>query len=313
MRILVTGGAGFIGSHVVDACIETGHSVVVIDDLSSGNVENINSRATFYQLDIGSPEVARVFEVHRPEMVNHHAAQMDVRSSTKDPGRDATINVLGTLNILEQCKRYGVRGCIFASTGGAIYGDHVTLPTPEECRPQPLSPYGVGKLAGEHYLRFYEQSYQIRGLVLRYSNVYGPRQNPHGEAGVVAIFCQAILEGSPLVVNGNGEQTRDYVYVKDVVIANLLALDHLFASPLPFESRIFNIGTGIQTSVNALVEKLSRVSGRSLAHCHGPARAGEQCRSALDCKRAREGLGWMPKVTVDEGLSQTLSWCKERI
>lgn len=313
MRIVVTGGAGFIASHLVDACIEAGHSVVVIDDLSSGRVENLNPRAAFYQLDIRSPEVAQVFEIHQPDVVSHHAAQMDVRRSVKDPRHDADVNILGTLNILEQARRYGVGGCIFASTGGAVYGEHDGLPTPEECRSRPVSPYGVGKLAAEHYLRFYEETFGIRGLALRYANVYGPRQSPHGEAGVVAIFCQAILEGRPLVVNGDGEQTRDYIHIKDIVAANLLALDHLFTSPLRFENRIFNIGSGVETSVNLLVEKLANASGRRPEHRHGPPRAGEQRRSALDFKRARDVLGWKPEVPLDEGLSWTFSWFEERL
>lgn len=312
MQILVTGGAGFIGSHIVDAYIEAGHRVVVIDDLSSGKAENLDPNAAFYQLDIRSPGVARIFEIHRPEVVSHHAAQMDVRYSVKDPGHDAQINILGTLNILEQCRRYEVRGCILASSGGAIYGEHDYLPTPEECAHQPLSPYGVGKLAAEHYLRLYEETFQIKGLVLRYANVYGPRQNPHGEAGVVAIFCQAMLQGKPLVVNGDGEQTRDYVYIKDVVKANLLALDHLLTSALRFQIRILNIGTGIETSVNSILEKLSKASGRRATHRNAPCRPEEQRRSALDSKRAQELLGWSPEVPLDEGLSRTFSWYEKR-
>ncbi|HQU74710.1 MAG TPA: NAD-dependent epimerase/dehydratase family protein, partial [Calditrichia bacterium] len=238
MKILITGGAGFIASNVADRYIELGHEVVIVDNLVTGQRENIPEKATFYEMDICDPELAAVFEKEKPEVVNHHAAQLDVRKSVADPIYDANINVLGSLNILQNCAKFGTRKFIFASTGGAIYGEQDYFPADEHHPNQPLSPYGITKLATEKYLYFFNDSYGLTYTILRYANVYGPRQNPHGEAGVVAIFARRMLKGEQPMINGSGEQTRDYVFVGDVVKANELALTG-------GDNTIFNIGTGI--------------------------------------------------------------------
>src|SRR5574337_541060 len=237
MKVLVTGGAGFIGSHVVDRLLAVGHAVAVVDDLSTGRKEFVNPGATLHVADVRSPELAKVFESERPEAVIHLAAQMDVRRSVEDPALDAAINVGGTLNLLFGCRHRKVARVVYASTGGAVYGDTATLPTPEDHPTRPASPYGISKLVGEHYLRCWEALYGVRGIALRYANVYGPRQNPLGEAGVVAIFAHRLLAGEPITINGDGEQTRDYVYVEDVVEAALRALER------PDASGAVNIGT----------------------------------------------------------------------
>lgn len=301
MNILVTGGAGFIGSHVVDAYIEAGHAVTVIDDLSSGSTANLNPAATFIRMDIRDAALAGVFAKGRFEIVNHHAAQMDVRRSVADPSFDASVNVLGSLNIFEQARLHGVRRIIFASTGGAIYGEQEEFPATEDHPTRPLSPYGITKLACEKYLFYYQAVHGIEHVVLRYANVYGPRQNPHGEAGVVAIFCNKMLSGSEPVINGDGGQTRDYTFVKDVVQANLLAVDHR-------GSGVFNVGTGVETDVNALFRILKTALGSSCAERHGPAKEGEQRRSVISHARIERMLGWRPTVPVEEGLRQTAGY-----
>lgn len=306
MNILVTGGAGFIGSHVVDAYIEAGHAVTVIDDLSSGFRENLNSAATFVQMDIRDTAVAEVFAKGRFDVVNHHAAQMDVRRSVADPSFDASVNVLGSLNIFEQARSHGVRRIILASTGGAIYGEQEEFPAGEDHPTRPLSPYGITKLACERYLYYYQAVHGIGYVVLRYANVYGPRQNPHGEAGVVAIFCKKILSGSDPVINGDGGQTRDYTFVKDVVQANLLALNHR-------ASDVFNVGTGVETDVNTLFRTLRTVLGSSCAERHGPAKEGEQRRSVISYERIRQALGWKPTVPVEEGLRKTAAFFRDHV
>lgn len=309
MRILVTGGAGFIGSHVVDAYLLAGNEVAVVDDLSTGSRENLDPRVRFFQVDIRSAELPAVLADFRPEVVNHHAAQMSVSVSARDPRLDADINILGTLNLLEAAVRNGVRRIIFASTGGAMYGDLDAIPTPETVFPQPVSPYGVAKLAVERYLHAFHAMHGLSAIALRYANVYGPRQNPHGEAGVVAIFSRAILAGRELTVNGDGGQTRDYVYVADVVRANVLALERRApsaeASDVPL---VLNIGTGAETSVNDLVRLLREIAGREVLWRHGPPRPGEQRRSALDCALARRVLGWQPTTDIGTGLTQTFQW-----
>ncbi|HSB73080.1 MAG TPA: NAD-dependent epimerase/dehydratase family protein [Candidatus Methylomirabilis sp.] len=308
MRILITGGAGFIGSHVADAYLRAGHEVAVVDDLSTGARENLEPQVRFWQADIRSPELPRILADFRPEMVSHHAAQMSVAASVRDPRGDADINILGTLDLLEAAVRHGVRRVIFASTGGAMYGEQETLPTPETVCPEPVSPYGVAKLAVERYLHAFQAMHGLEAIALRYANVYGPRQNPHGEAGVVAIFSRAILEGRKLTVNGNGEQTRDYVYVGDVVRANLLGTEVALGTKVP----ILNIGTGVETSVNNLVRLLEQIAGGGIPRRHGPSRPGEQRRSALDARRAKQFLGWEPATEIREGLAQTFHWFRER-
>jgi UDP-glucose 4-epimerase len=309
MRILVTGGAGFIGSHVADAYLAAGHEVAVVDDLSTGTRENLDPRASFWQVDIRSADLEAILADFRPDVINHHAAQMSVSASVRDPWRDADINILGTLNLLEAAVRSGVKRVIFASTGGAMYGDLDAVPTPETAFPQPVSPYGVAKLAVERYLHAFQAMHGLRAVALRYSNVYGPRQSPHGEAGVVAIFSQGILEGRELTVNGDGGQTRDYVYVQDVVRANLLATAMALGQQFP----ILNIGTGMETSVNDLVALFRAIAGKGVTWRHGPPRPGEQRRSALDSALARRVLGWQAATDLRTGLARTFRWFEERV
>ena len=305
MRILVTGGAGFIASHVADAFVAAGHKVSILDDLSSGRRENLNPKARFYQLDVQDPAVADVFQREQPEVLCHHAAQMDVRRSVADPSFDARVNILGLINLMEHGRQHGLKRVLFSSTGGAIYGEQETFPAPETHKTEPVSPYGVAKLASERYLFFYFVTYGISYAALRYANVYGPRQNPHGEAGVVAIFCERLLRGEQPVINGDGTQTRDYVYVGDLVRANLAALDSDFVGAV-------NLGTGIETDVNAIFRVLVRLCDSSAPERHGPAKPGEQRRSVIDNARARSVLGWQPQVSLEEGLRQTVAFFRER-
>jgi len=298
MKILVTGGAGFIGSHVADAYVAAGHSVVVLDNLSTGRRENVNRQATFYELDLRSPELAEVFERERIDIVSHHAAQMDIRRSVADPKDDAMINIVGGLNLFECCRIHGVRKVIFASTGGAVYGEQAYFPADEDHPTNPLSPYGIAKLSCEKYLYYYKQVFGLDSVILRYANIYGPRQNPHGEAGVVAIFAHKMLAGAQPMINGDGRQTRDYTYIADVVRANELALS-------AEGSRIYNVGTGIETDVTRLFRRLRELLSPSCREAHGPAKAGEQLRSVISCARIHKELGWRPMVHVDEGLSLT--------
>lgn len=304
MNILVTGGAGFIGSHVVDAYIAQGHSVAIVDNLSTGKEKNLNPRARFYCLDIRGAGLEEVFLRERPEAVNHHAAQIDVRRSVQDPLFDAETNILGMLHLLEICLRHGAKRFLFASSGGAIYGD----PAPgcagrEEDPLRPMSPYGVAKAAGELYLHYYRLVHGMDAVALRYANVYGPRQDPLGEAGVVAIFTEKLLSGAQPVINGDGLQTRDYVYVEDVAAANCLAL----ASGI---SGSFNIGTGVEKNVNELFDVLRALTGSPAAEVHGPAKAGEQKRSVLDWAKSRAELGWQPRIAFEEGLRRTVAYFK---
>ena len=307
MKILVTGGAGFIGSHVVDRLVLEGHSVSVIDNLSTGKIENVNREAKFHKIDIISPRIERVFKKERPELICHFAAQMDVRRSVADPIYDAQSNIIGMLNLMENGLRYGVRKVIFASTGGAVYGEGVPYPTSEECIPRPISPYGISKLTGEHYLFYYNVSYGLNYVVLRYANVYGPRQDPFGEAGVVAIFNQKILRDEQPVINGNGMQTRDYVYVDDVV-------DAVITSTYNDISDVFNVGTGVETSVNELFRHLIEITGKShIKEVHGQAKKGEQLRSCLSYDKIRKALDWEPRVPLREGLTRTIEFFRGRL
>lgn len=305
MRILVTGGAGFIGSHIVEAYLNAGHDVVIVDDLSTGKRQNLHARARFVQADIQDPAVRRLIVEEGIEVVNHHAAQMDVRRSVADPLFDARVNILGLVNILEGAREAKVKKVLFASSGGTVYGEQETFPADETHPTQPISPYGIGKRAGEMYLYFYNLEYGIPYVALRYANVYGPRQDPHGEAGVVAIFTLRFLSGAQPMVNGDGGQTRDYVFVGDVARANLAALQVAYTGPI-------NIGTAIETDVNQLFRHLHTLTGSSVPELHGPAKPGEQRRSVLAWKRAAEVLGWKPEMALEEGLRQTVEYFRGR-
>jgi len=301
MKILVTGGAGFIGSNVVDRYIADRHDVVVVDDLSTGKKANLNPKAGFYRVGIEETDLEAVFEKEKPDIVNHHAAQIDVRRSVTDPVFDADINIVGSLNLLEQCVKYKVKKMIFASSGGAGYGEQVQFPAEESHPLQPLSPYGIAKVSVELYLYFYAATHGLDYTVLRYANVYGPRQDPLGEAGVVAIFTNAMLGNGAVIINGDGKQTRDYTYVDDVVEANVLSLAE-------GGGEVFNIGTGIETDVNELAEKLGHLTECKAEPRHGPAKPGEQKRSVIDPAKARKRLNWKPGVLLDEGLRRTVEW-----
>ena len=302
--ILVTGGAGFIGSHIVDALVERGETVIVVDDLSSGRRENVNPAADLHVLDIRSEETAQLIESRRPLRIFHLAAQMDVRRSTEDPAFDASINILGTLNLLNAAVKGGVDQFIFASTGGAIYGEQDVFPAPEGHPERPVSPYGVSKLAGERYMYYFNVAYGLHVTCLRFANVYGERQNPHGEAGVVAIFLKLLNESQPPVINGDGLQTRDYVHVSDVVQANLAAMGL-------GGFHIFNVGTGIETTVVDLYQGLRQAAGSELQATHGPAKPGEQRRSCVDATRLHDDLAWPEPLALDEGLQRTADWFRQ--
>ncbi|GMQ81525.1 MAG: SDR family oxidoreductase [Rhodothermia bacterium] len=304
-KILVTGGAGFIGSHITDALISAGHSVHVVDDLSGGIRDNVNSAATFHELDIRSEEVARVIDQERFEVMVHHAAQMDVRRSVADPRFDADVNIGGLLNLMEAGRSAGLQKVLFASTGGAIYGEPDYAPQDENHSLRPLSPYGIAKFCSEQYLEYYRHTYGIEYVAMRYGNVYGPRQNPHGEAGVVAIFSERMLSGEPVFINGTGEQTRDYVYVQDVVQANLLAMDHS-------KSDIFNVGTSVETSVNELFSTIRDAIDPTIAENRREGQPGEQKRSVLSYSKASEILGWRPSIDIVTGLRNTVDWFRDR-
>lgn len=297
MRILVTGGAGFIGSHIVDSYLNQGHQVTVVDDFSTGHRFNLNSRVHLINLDIRERSLSRVFKQDRFDVVNHHAAQLDVRKSVSDPAFDASVNILGLLNLLELSRLNKVKKFIFAASGGTYYGE-CDRPAREEFPAQPLSPYGVTKLAGEHYVRAYGALHGLKFTILRYGNVYGPRQDPHGEAGVVAIFCQRLLAGQTAFIFGNGKQERDYVFVGDVARANVSAL-------LKANGESINIGTGKAADVNRLFKILSVCHGKPSAFERKPPRNGELFRSVLNVSKAARVLGWKPNVSLEDGLAET--------
>jgi len=299
MRILVTGGAGFIGSHVAETFLQAGHEVVIIDNLSTGLEENIPPGAKFVAGDITDRSLVKsLFTEHKFDVINHHAAQMNIRVSVADPVLDARVNILGTIELLRQSIRTGVDKFMFASTGGAVYGEQTSFPADENHAANPISPYGVSKLAGEKYIHYYSREYGLPYCILRYANVYGPRQNPNGEAGVVAIFSSLLASGKPATINGDGRQTRDYVYVGDVVAANLAGLGAK-------DNLTINVGTGIETDVLTVYEHLRQAAHSDLAPRHGPAKPGEQIRSVIDPRLAREILGWEPGIALPEGLSRT--------
>ena len=304
-RILVTGGAGFIGSHIVDALVEKGHRVLVLDDLSTGRAENVNAAAEFHQLDIRSAEAADLIASEKVEAIYHLAAQMDVRRSTEDPVFDASVNVLGTLNLLQAAAKAKVSQVIFASTGGAIYGEQDTFPAPEGHPERPVSPYGVSKLASEKYLFYFHVQYGLNVTCLRFANVYGERQNPHGEAGVVAIFMNRLLGGETPVINGDGLQTRDYIHVSDVVAANVAALGRP-------GFHIYNVGTGIETDVVELYREIASSLGGDREATHGPGMPGEQRRSSVDATLLRTELGVSEPLPLSDGIARTAAWFKNR-
>jgi UDP-glucose 4-epimerase len=306
MKILITGGAGFIGSNVADRYLERGHEVVIVDNLVTGKLENVPSAAKFYEVDIMDNKINDIFLKEKPQIVNHLAAQMDVRKSVDDPIYDAKVNVLGSLNLLQNCIQHGVNKFIFSSTGGAIYGEQDYFPADENHPLRPLSPYGITKLTTEKYLYFYNQTYHLNYTILRYANVYGPRQNPHGEAGVVAIFCERILKGHQPVINGDGLQTRDYVFVSDVVDANELAIEK-------GKNKIYNIGTAIETDVNGLFQIIVDKIGKNVPEKHGPAKAGEQMRSVLSSKLIKDELGWKQKYNLNQGIAKTVEYFKSKL
>ncbi|HUX61232.1 MAG TPA: NAD-dependent epimerase/dehydratase family protein [Ignavibacteriaceae bacterium] len=306
MKILVTGGAGFIASQVADAFIAEGNDVFIIDNLSTGFEKNINPKATFIKEDIGANNLINLFEKEKFDVINHHAAQMDVRRSVADPAFDANTNIIGTINLLQCSIKTGVKKFMFASTGGAVYGEQKYFPADEEHITFPLSPYGISKLAVEKYLHFYNAQYHLNYTILRYANIYGPRQNPFGEAGVVAIFTSKLLKGEQPIINGSGEQTRDYVFVGDVVKANTMALKDS-------ASDIYNIGTSKETNVNELYNLINKIIGKGQIEKHGPAAAGEQMRSVITSDKLYKKFNWRPSTTIDEGLQKTVDYFKSNL
>jgi UDP-glucose 4-epimerase len=306
LKILVTGGAGFIASQVADAFIADGHQVVILDDLSTGYEKNINPKAKFVKANIGDKNLDRIFEAEKFDVVNHHAAQMDVRRSVKDPEFDAATNILGTINLLQNCVKYGVKKFMFASTGGAVYGEQDYFPADEKHNQQPKSPYGISKLAVEKYLYFYNSEHKLNYTILRYANIYGPRQNPFGEAGVVAIFSTRLLKGEQPIINGHGEQTRDYVFVGDVVKANLLGLKDE-------STDVYNVGTGIETDVNQLFHYINNITQANKEEKHGPTAAGEQLRSVITSDKLFNKFGWRPSTKLEDGLKATVDYFRNNL
>lgn len=304
MKVLVTGGAGFVASHVVDACVEDGHEVLVVDDLSTGRLENLNQKVAFEQLDVASPALAEAVDRFRPAVINHHAAQVSVRNSVNDPAEDARRNVLGTINVLEAARRSDIRHVVFASSGGAIYGEPARLPADESVPIAPVSPYGVSKYVCELYGDYYRRTLGLTFTALRYANIYGPRQDPNGEAGVVAIFSGQMLAGTQPTINGDGTQVRDYTYVGDVVRANVLALKRR-------PDGAFNVGTSVPTSVNELFGLLRDLTGFSGEEYHGPAKAGDAQVVYLDATSAATHLGWSPQTSLRDGLADTVSFFRD--
>jgi UDP-glucose 4-epimerase len=304
MKIVVTGGAGFIASHIVDAYLQEGHEVHVIDDFSTGRKLNLNPNAVLHESNIADAEAAKIIQEIKPDVLNHHAAQMDVRHSVEDPLFDAGVNILGFLNLLEACKKAGTARVIFASSGGAIYGDEEPIPADEDHPKKPMSPYGISKMTGELYLAYYYMAFGMRYVALRYANVYGPRQSSKGEAGVVAIFISRLLADSPPTINGDGKQTRDYVFVADVVRANVAALETSHVGGI-------NIGTGRETDVLTLCRMLQQGAHSKVEAVHGPAKTGEQMRSCLAVALAGRVLDWRPEVGIEEGLMQTISYYRK--
>jgi len=303
-KIIVTGGAGFIGSHVVDLFIGQGYDVVIIDDLSTGRASNLNPSAKYYKMDIRDPKIREVFEVEKPDYVSHHAAQMDVRRSVAQPLFDADVNILGSINLIESAKAVDVKRFIYISTGGAVYGEPERVPCEETDPINPICQYGASKHSVEHYLFMYHFNYGLKYTVLRYPNVFGPRQDPHGEAGVVAIFTGKMLAGEPVMINGDGEQTRDFVYVGDCARANFLA------ATVEHTPGIYNIGWGLPTSVNDIFSALAKVTSFPHPVQYGPAKVGETRHIYLNATKAKKDLGWVPTISLEEGLEKTVDYFK---
>jgi UDP-glucose 4-epimerase len=304
MKIMVTGGAGFIGSHVTDMLIEAGHQVVVVDNLSTGRRSNLNPHATFYEVDIRSPEMERVFIQEKPEVIYHHAAQMDVRRSMDDPLFDADVNILGSIKLAQLAVRYGTRKFIHISSGGAAYGEPEYLPCDEDHPIKPLCHYGASKYTFELYLHVFNANYNLDYSVIRYPNVYGPRQDPYGEAGVVAIFTGRMLRSENVTINGSGEQVRDYVYVTDCARSNLMLLEQ-------GSGHVYNLGYGIGTTVNEIFQQLKSITGYTKPALYGPAKIGETFKIFLNASRANRELGWRPAIPLEEGLKRTVDYFKE--
>lgn len=301
-KVLVTGGAGFIGSHVVDRCISEGYEVAIIDNLSTGFRKNLNPKATFYEVDIRDFEkVKMVFEKEKPDYVNHHAAQMDVRKSTQDPVFDAECNIIGSLNLILNSVEFKIKKLIYISTGGAVYGEPQDLPVTEEYPLNPLCQYGVSKHTVEHYLYLYRRNFDMNYTVLRYPNVYGPRQNPHGEAGVIAIFLGLMLDGERPTIFGDGTQTRDYTFIEDIVDANLIAMTKE-------DGEIYNIGTGVETSVRQIFDSIEAILQTGLEPIYADERVGEIQSISLDATKAKEEIGWFPKHDFLSGLKKTIKY-----
>lgn len=305
-RALITGGSGFIGSHLVDRLIDEGFDVTVVDNLSTGDKKYLNPRASFYELDICDPDLKKVLESQHPDIVFHTAAQASVATSVADPNTDATINVLGTLNLLSICSSLGIRRFVYSSTGGALYGNPEELPCPETHPIRPVSPYGASKYAAEVYIRAFAESTGLKYTILRYSNVYGPRQDPFGPAGVIAILAQRMLTNKKVTIYGSGDQERDFVYISDVVDANLKAAEEK-------ENEEYNIGVGEGTSLNTIVSMLAKFTNYSLSPVHEPAREGDVFKIALDNKKAKQLLGWYPKIDLSDGINITVEYFKNKL
>jgi len=305
MKILVTGGAGFIGSHLIDELVRLRYRVIVVDDLSAGHRKNINKRAKFYKIDISRPQLSQVFRREKPYFVFHFAAQKNVRKSVEDPIFDARVNIIGSLNVLENCHKYGVKKVVFSSTGGAIYGDTKQIPTLESHLELPVSPYGITKLAVDKYLHYYHTVFRLKYVSLRLANIYGPRQDPEGEAGVVAIFMDRILKNKQPFINGHGKQTRDYVYIGDVVRSNVISLKNNIQG-------VYNIGTAKEVSVNKLFSIIKKIARTKFSEKHRKALPGEQMRSCLSYRKFKNLTGWSPQVSLEKGLGLTYQWFKKR-
>ena len=302
VKVLVTGGAGFIGSWLVDRLVAEGHDAVVVDNLFSGDARQVHDKAAFYHLDIRDRQALNgVLAIERPQIVSHHAGQVSVRRSVTDPAHDASVNVVGFLNVLEASLCHGVERIVFASSGGTVYGEQDTFPADEAHPLRPVSPYGVAKMACEHYLRCFHAMYVLPFVVLRYGNVYGPRQNPRGGSGMIALFVDRLLQGKPVHINGDGHQTRDFVYVDDVVEANMLAMHAT-------DPEVFNVGTGVETAVNDVFDRLKRLVCSSVSPEHGPAEPGEQRRSVLNVDRIARQLDWQPRTALADGLARTVAY-----
>lgn len=305
-KALVTGGVGFIGSHITDSLVEKDYDVVVVDNLSTGSIENLNTEAVFYEADICGPGLRDIFKKEKPEFILHQAAQVNVRKSVSDPKFDASINILGSINLLECCREFNVKKVIYASSGGAVYGEPQRLPVDEKHPIKPLCPYGASKYSVENYLHIYQKNFNLDYVILRYSNVYGPRQDPFGEAGVVAIFTERLLKDKNPVIFGDGNQTRDFVYVRDVADVNLMALEKETLS------KEFNIGTGLETSVNDIYRGLNGITESKASVVHADPVLGEVREICLDIQRVQKELGWRPQTNLDDGLKETVEWFKEK-